>query len=113
MPNIGAIILAAGMSMRMGRPKLLLPLNGKPLFRYSLETAHRQQLHPILFLGGEHIEVFQTGAVDLQDIEFIRNPNYKSGMSSSLKLGIERIKNRAEAALIFLADQPFVPDLVV
>ena len=113
MSNIGAIILGAGMSKRMGTPKLLLPLNGKHLFRYPLEVAIRQHLHPILFIGGEHIDIFQKLAADLQAIEFIRNPNYMKGMSTSLKLGIEKMGDQVNAALIFLADQPFVPDLVV
>lgn len=39
MNDIGAIILAAGMSKRMGQPKQFLNLHGKPLFRYSVETA--------------------------------------------------------------------------
>lgn len=111
--NIGAIVLAAGMSKRMGRAKLLLPLNEKLLFRYPLELALRQELNPIVLIGGQQIENFQSEASDLRDVEFIRNPNYEQGMASSLKLGIQNIINRTEAVFIFLADQPFVPDQVV
>lgn len=39
MLNLGAVILAAGMSRRMGQPKLLLSLSGKPLFRYTVEKS--------------------------------------------------------------------------
>lgn len=113
MPKIGAIILAAGMSSRMGNPKLLLPLKGKPLFRYSIELTKRQQLHPVIFIGGKYLEDFQTSAADLDGIEYIKNNNYMQGMSTSLKLGIDKIKGRVDAAFIFLADQPLVPDLVV
>ncbi|OIK14988.1 hypothetical protein BIV60_10675 [Bacillus sp. MUM 116] len=113
MPKIGAIILASGMSRRMGQPKLLLPLGGKPLFRYPIELAKRQQLYPIVFVAGEHFEVFKIHAADLAEVEFIKNENYRTGMSSSLKLGIEKIEGRVNAAFIFLADQPFVQDLVV
>lgn len=105
--------MAAGMSSRMGNPKLLLPLKGKPLYRYSVELTKRQRLHPIVFIGGEYLETFQTSAADLDGIEYIKNNNYMQGMSTSLKLGIEKIKGRVDAAFIFLADQPLVPDLVV
>lgn len=113
MPKIGAIILAAGMSSRMGNPKLLLPLKGKPLILYSIELAKRMQLYPIVLIAGEFLEVFQTRAADIDGIEFIKNKDYMHGMSSSLKLGIEKFKGRVDAAFIFLADQPFVPDIVV
>ena len=46
-------------------------------------------------------------------MEYIYNPKYETGMSSSLKIGIENIKYRTDATIIFLADQPFVPDLVI
>ncbi|NYE07048.1 molybdenum cofactor cytidylyltransferase [Bacillus niacini] len=113
MPKIGAIILAAGLSKRMGKPKLLLPLNGKPLFRYPLEQAMRNHIQPICLIAGQHIQSFKTESSDLLNVEYIYNPSYEKGMSSSLKIGIENIKNRTDATFIFLADQPFVPDLVI
>ncbi|MEC1521254.1 nucleotidyltransferase family protein [Neobacillus niacini] len=113
MPRIGAIILAAGLSKRMGHPKLLLPLNGKPLFRYPLEQAIRNHLQPICLIAGQHLQAFQTASSDLVGVEYIYNRGYEQGMSSSLKIGIENIKDCTDAAFIFLADQPFVPDLVV
>jgi molybdenum cofactor cytidylyltransferase len=113
MSKVGAIILAAGMSKRMGQPKLLMTLRGKPLFRYPLEQAIRNQLNPICLIGGQHMEAFQMEAAELQDVEFTYNPHYEKGMSSSLKEGIKNIKGRSDAAFIFLADQPFVPDMVI
>lgn len=113
MHKIGAIILAAGMSKRMRQPKLLLPLYGKPLFRYPLELAIRNKLDPIVFIAGQHMEKFQAGTTDLQGIEMIRNPNFAMGMSTSLGMGIEQLRERTTATFIFLADQPFVPDLVI
>jgi molybdenum cofactor cytidylyltransferase len=113
MPKIGAIILAAGLSKRMGKPKLLLPLNGKPLFRYPLEQAMRNHIQPVCLIAGQHIQSFKTESSDLSNVEYIYNPSYEKGMSSSLKIGIENIKNRTDATFIFLADQPFVPDLVI
>jgi molybdenum cofactor cytidylyltransferase len=113
MYRVGAIILAAGMSKRMGQPKLLMSLKGKPLFRYPLEQAIRNQLSPICLIGGQHMQAFQMEAADLQNVEYIDNPNYEKGMSTSLKKGIKNVKGRSDAAFIFLADQPFVPDKVI
>lgn len=113
MSKIGAVILAAGMSKRMGEPKLLLTLNGKPLFRYPLELAIASGLNPIVLIGGHHIESFREAAGDLKEIEFIHNNQYEQGMSTSLKLGVDSIKKKTEAIMIFLADQPFVSGIVI
>ncbi|SDL87943.1 NTP transferase domain-containing protein [Bacillus sp. OK048] len=113
MSKIGAIILAAGLSKRMGQPKLLLPLKGKPMFRYPLELAIRNQLDPICLIGGQHSKTFETEAADLLNVDYIWNPNYEEGMSTSLKMGIQHLKEETDAVFIFLADQPFVPDLVI
>jgi molybdenum cofactor cytidylyltransferase len=113
MCRIGAIVLAAGMSKRMGKPKLLMRIHGKPLFRYPLEQSIRYKLDPICLIGGQHMKAFHTEAADLQNVEFIDNPQYEKGMSESLKVGIHNVKERSDATFIFLADQPFVPDRVI
>jgi molybdenum cofactor cytidylyltransferase len=113
MSRVGAIVLAAGMSKRMGQPKLLMPLKGKPLFRYPLEQAIRNQLNPICLIGGQHIQAFQAESDDLQVVEYIYNLDFEKGMSTSLKIGIENMIERSDATFIFLADQPFVPDQVI
>jgi len=113
MPQIGAIVLAAGMSRRMGTAKLFLPLRGKPLFRYAVERAQANGLFPILLVGGEHCEKLLSLTSDIPQVEVLHNPDYAMGMASSLALGIGRLKGRAEAGMVFLADQPNVPDRVV
>jgi molybdenum cofactor cytidylyltransferase len=112
MDNIGAIILAAGMSKRMGQPKQLLPLGGKPLFRFSVDAAVTAGLKPIVLVGGKHVEELLKHVADLTGIEVIENEDYKSGMASSLKVGIKALTGRTDAVVVFLADQPFVPSIV-
>ncbi|MFB5282524.1 NTP transferase domain-containing protein [Peribacillus sp. Hz7] len=113
MSKIGAVILAAGMSKRMGKPKLLLPLHGTPLFHYVLKASIYHSLDPIVLIAGPYIEEMRKLPHELRQIEVLYNPNYATGMASSLKLGMEAMKGRVDAAIIFLADQPFVPAEVV
>jgi molybdenum cofactor cytidylyltransferase len=112
MGNISAIILAAGMSKRMGRPKQLLSLGGKPLFRYSVDAAVSAGLKPIVLVGGKHKEELHKNVADLTEVEVIENRDYESGMASSLKIGIRALTGRTDAAVVFLGDQPFVPSVV-
>jgi molybdenum cofactor cytidylyltransferase len=112
MRKIGAVILAAGMSRRMGVPKLFLEVYGKPLFRYSVECAIQSELDPILIVGGEHVQLLHEHTKDLS-VEIIKNSDYKEGMASSLQRGIEAMEGRVDALLVFLADQPFVPPVLV
>jgi molybdenum cofactor cytidylyltransferase len=113
MSDIGAIILAAGMSKRMGKPKLLLNLKNKPIFRYSVDAAVSTHLKPIVVVGGEHIHQLETHLQGIPDVEIRRNADYRTGMASSIKMGIQAVTGRTEAVLIFLGDQPCVPNFVV
>ena len=113
MAKIGAIILAAGMSRRMGSPKLLLPLNGQPIIHHPISLAMQQELHPIVVVAGQYIEEISKGMKDAKEITFLYNPDYQEGISSSLKLGIKTIANDVDAAIIFLGDQPFVRESVI
>lgn len=113
MNDIGAIILAAGMSTRMGKPKQFLLINGKPLFRYAVERALQAKQRPIVVVGGEHVDQLHFLCRDLPQVEIIYNPNYKTGIASSLKLGIEAVRHKTKAAMIYLADQPLVPHVLV
>ncbi|WP_372814407.1 NTP transferase domain-containing protein [Paenibacillus sp.] len=113
MGAIGAVILAAGMSRRMGQPKLLLPFLGKPLFRYSVDAAIQAGLQPVVIVGGSRMEELLRHVADCADIEGIENQDYQSGMASSLQAGLQAVKGRADAAIVFLADQPLVAPVVI
>ena len=58
--QIGAVILAAGKSERMGKPKILMPVEDKPMFLHSVEMAIQSNLSPIYVVGGEHINRIQN-----------------------------------------------------
>lgn len=105
--------MAAGLSRRMGEAKQFLPVNGKPLFRHAVDRAIVNGLSPILLIGGEHVERLRQLTGDEPRVEVLVNPSYATGMASSLRTGIEAAAGRVDAALVFLADQPYVPNEVV
>lgn len=111
--KIGAIIAAAGKSERMGKPKLLLPLGHQPLFTYVCKLASQLGLNPITLIVGEHAEEMRQSVTNIKNISIVLNPYFNKGMATSLKLGVETMENKVDAVLIFLADQPFIPKLVV
>ncbi|SIR97779.1 molybdenum cofactor cytidylyltransferase [Peribacillus simplex] len=108
MPEIGAIILAAGMSIRMGEPKLLLPLRGQPLFRHAIDSILGSTMQPIHLVAGKYIEEIRQHSEDYPELKIIHNPYYADGMSTSLKLGVQSINEHVDAVMIFLADQPLI-----
>jgi molybdenum cofactor cytidylyltransferase len=112
MGDVGAVILAAGLSTRMGDPKVLRMFRGKPLFLYAVETAVRAGLDPVYVVGGAHTEKLKAH-VQGMPVTVVHNPDFALGMATSLRVGISAIDRDVSAAFVFLADEPFIPDEVV
>ncbi len=107
------IILAAGGSSRMGRPKLLLPWRGKPLIWYVVNTALEAGLFPVLVVTGANGGEIQSALLDL-NVMFIDNPDWQQGQSTSVRTGVLALPHETPAALFLLGDQPQIPkELVV
>lgn len=109
MENLAILVLAAGQASRMGRAKQLLPFQGQPLLLHSIQQTaplHTGYLHVVL---GAHC----AAIVPLlpEGLPWSENPDWATGMSSSIRCGIEAIERdfpQADAVLILLADQPFI-----
>src|SRR5512138_3343641 len=105
--RVAALILAAGASTRMGRPKQLLDWGGRPLVRAAAETALAARLDPVLVVvGGARAEV-EAALVGLP-LRVIANPNYAGGQSTSLRAGVAALGSDSDAVVVLLGDQPFV-----
>jgi len=109
---IAGIVLAAGLSRRMGRAKLLLPLAGRPVIRLSVERVLASGVAPVLVVTGvEHAALAE--AVAGLPVELVGNPHPESGQSSSIRAGVAALPRAAEAVLIALGDQPYLPAPVI
>jgi molybdenum cofactor cytidylyltransferase len=107
-----AIVLAAGLSRRMGRPKLLLELYGKPVIRHAVESVIAAGIRQVLVVTGPDQEPLAR-ALDGLDVRFAVNPTPESGQGSSVGVGVSALPSGTDAALIALADQPGVPAEVI
>ena len=107
-PRIAAIVLAAGLSRRMGaQNKMLVELAGKPLVRHIVEAAAASKARPVLVVTGHQAEQVR-GALAATETVFVHNPSYAEGLSSSLKAGIAAVPPACDGALICLGDMPDV-----
>ena len=106
---IAAIVLAAGASARMGRPKLTLAMpDGRALVRVAVEQVLAAALDDVVVvLGGEADAV--RAALGGLPVREVVNPRYAEGQSTSLRAGLDALRPGTTAALIALGDQP-LPD---
>jgi molybdenum cofactor cytidylyltransferase len=103
---VQAVVLAAGRSSRMGGPnKLLARFHGQPLVRRVAETALTSEAAGVTVVIGHQAERVRA-ALDGLAVSFTDNPDFATGLASSLKAGIAAVPDEAAGALILLADMP-------
>ncbi|HEY5891954.1 MAG TPA: nucleotidyltransferase family protein [Chthoniobacterales bacterium] len=110
MPKTGIILLAAGASTRLGRPKQLIPWNGETLLRHAANVALTSQLGPVVVVLGA-VERECRGTLTGLAVQIAVNPAWAAGMGGSISTGMLALQNSAEpldAVIIMLCDQPHV-----
>ena len=105
--RIAGIVLAAGMSSRMGENKLIMPLKGKPLVRHAVEAALAGRLDPVIVVTGHDALSVQRALADLP-VHFAHNEAFTEGLSTSLQTGISQLPQSCEGAMVLLGDMPAV-----
>ena len=108
---MAGIVLAAGMSARMGKPKQLMNLSGKPLLVRVVETALASELEKVVLVLGHEAEKILAALGSLahdQRLITVVNERYREGMASSLQAGLLQVKDRFPAVMFLLGDQPMV-----
>jgi molybdenum cofactor cytidylyltransferase len=106
-PRVAALVLAAGLSSRMGSNKLLATVDGKPLVRHAVEAAMSSASAPVIVVTGNGSEAVRAAIAPLMPA-FVENPDYSKGLSTSLKSGLRSVPENADAAMIVLGDMPAV-----
>lgn len=107
-----AIILAAGLSRRMGRPKLLLEVEGRPIIRHAVERVISAGIRQVLVVAPPEHEALAR-ALDGLEVRFAVNPIPEAGQGSSVSVGVRALAAGTTAVLIALGDQPGVPAEVI
>jgi molybdenum cofactor cytidylyltransferase len=109
---IAGILLAAGTSSRMGSNKLFFELNGESVLRGAVRRALAGGLSPLMVVLGHQSDRAWKEIEDLP-CQWALNPLYEQGINSSLKSGIMAVPREAQAAMVLLADMPFVsPEMI-
>jgi molybdenum cofactor cytidylyltransferase len=104
---VAGLVLAAGGSKRLGRPKQLLPYRDGTLLDHVLETARECAFdQTVCVLGGGSEGV--RGAVDLTGVEVVENRQFGEGCSSSIAAALGAVDARADVLVLMLGDQPGV-----
>lgn len=104
--TIDAVVLAGGQSRRMGAVnKLLEPIDTVPLVRRTVETALASQAAEVVVVTGYQADEI-VEAVSGLAVTVVHNPEYASGLSTSLKTGLAAVGADSEGAVVCLADMP-------
>ena len=105
---ISAVILAAGESRRMGKQnKLLLPIGGEALLVKLVASVCASDVGQVLVVIGHEAEKIRRELNELP-LNFVYNPNFSEGMTTSIKYGVKVVSHECDGLLICLGDMPFI-----
>ena len=105
---ISAVILAAGESRRMGKQnKLLLPIGGEALLVKLVASVCASDVGQVLVVIGHEAEKIMRELNELP-LNFVYNPNFSEGMTTSIKYGVKVVSHECDGLLICLGDMPFI-----
>lgn len=105
----GLILLAAGSSSRLGRPKQLIEFQGKKLIQKAIDEAQKSKADTLVVVLGWNPELVKSG-FDSEKILHVINENWQEGMATSMQAGLRFLleKEQPDQVILMLVDQPFV-----
>ena len=133
MSNIGAVVLAAGGSSRLGRPKQLLVWRGETLVRRAVRAATEAGCDPVIVVVGEIANSIRSD-LDIREsrisssaalggssgalgrsaqINVVENAEWRNGVGTSIRRGLEQLGECVEAVVLLTCDQPFVDASII
>jgi molybdenum cofactor cytidylyltransferase len=110
MRNIGAVILAAGGSSRLGQPKQLLIFRGETLVRHAVRAATEAYCAPVVVVVGDSGDAIRHELRETVAI-IVENPEWQRGLGTSIRRGLEYLTEStpgADAVMLLACDQPLV-----
>jgi molybdenum cofactor cytidylyltransferase len=108
--SYGIIILAAGSSGRLGKPKQLLPYKGETLLQHLVNEARNSRVDYVVLVLGADAALIQQN-IQARDIHIAINESWKDGMASSIRTGINKLQElhpEIDGAILMVCDQPYV-----
>jgi len=106
---ISSILLAAGQSLRMkGENKLIKEIDGAPIIKYAVKNLLSSTVNEIIIVLGYEENLIKKIVGANKKIKFVYNKNFKEGIASSIKIGLDNISIKSEAFFISLGDMPNV-----
>ena len=109
---INSIILAAGESRRMGKPKLIMPFGESTMIDAVIHEAIHSELNQIIVVLGADREKIMSQIKDYPVI-IAENPDFHHGMLSSVQCGLRVLPDNTDAVMVLLGDQPMIPVSVI
>ena len=106
-PMIPVIILAAGESKRMGKPKQLMPLGRITILEQTVDNFLSSEVSEVVVVLGHRAEEM-VNLIASRLVTVAVNPAYRKGMSTSIAAGLGLISDKAQGVMLALADQPFI-----
>jgi molybdenum cofactor cytidylyltransferase len=107
----GAVVLAAGASVRIGLPKQLLAYRGRTLLRIAVESAVGAGCSPVVVVLGARADRIRPELLDMPDVRVVTNEAWSDGMASSIRTGVttaREVEPGLRALLIVACDQPLL-----
>jgi molybdenum cofactor cytidylyltransferase len=126
MSNIAGVVLAAGGSSRLGQAKQLLAWRGETLIRRAVRAAAEARCNPVIVVVGETGNAIRSD-LDIREsrissspaletgarIEVVENAEWKNGVGTSIRRGLEELGESVEAVVLLTCDQPFVDASII
>jgi len=113
MSNIAGVILAAGGSSRLGEPKQLLTFRGATLIQRAVRAAAEAGCDPVIVVAGDSAEAIRSELGEENGIVVVENAEWRSGIGTSIRRGLEQLTRSVEAVVLLTCDQPFVDAAIV
>jgi molybdenum cofactor cytidylyltransferase len=113
--SCGIVILAAGASVRLGKPKQLLRYNGRTLLGHAVKEALNSNADAVVVMLGNNASLFKK-EMDAKKVHIAVNKGWEEGMASSVRLGLDtllEVKPYVDAVIFMVCDQPHISSSVL